>query len=224
MSQIILSIGNGGFTHGSDSELDDFCLHFMPSNPNIGYVGWENNDDETRIERFYSKFSNVARSLSHLPMGASDTRIHDWLTDKDMFYFGGGNTAELVTALLACQTLSAFVTADKADCVLAGVSAGGGGDWILSDSRGDGYLPLDGLSIVTGGICPHYSSERDRKPAFEKSPSNHGPAFAVDDGACLVWWRSKVWSRAISARPGHAAHELTRQDGDVITDRLAAFE
>ena len=126
MSQIILSIGNGGFTHGSDSELDDFCLHFMPSNPNIGYVGWENNDDETRIERFYSKFSNVARSLSHLPMGASDTRIHDWLTDKDMFYFGGGNTAELVTALLACQTLSAFVTADKADCVLAGVSAGGG--------------------------------------------------------------------------------------------------
>ena len=126
MSQFILSIVSGSFTHGSDPELDDFCLHFMPSNPNIGYVGWANNDDETRIERFYSRFSNVARSLSHLSMGASDTRIHDWLTDKDMFYFGGGDTAELVTALSACQTLSAFVTANKADCVLAGVSAGAG--------------------------------------------------------------------------------------------------
>ena len=224
-NQIILSTGGGGFTHGLDPELDDFCLRFVPSNPNIGYVGWASSDDQTRIMRFYSRFSNVAQSLSHLPMGASDTQTQDWLANKHMVYFGGGNTAELVTALSAGQTLSAFVSANKAGCVLAGVSAGGvcWFDWILSDSRGDGYAPLDGLCIVTGGICPHYSSERDRKPAFEQALSNHGPAFAVDDGACLVAVEGRVQSY-FSARPGHAAYALIRQDGDVIADRLTAFE
>lgn len=211
--QIILTIGGGGFTHGTDPELDDICLRFSPSKPNIGYIGWANDDDETRISKFYARFEPLVGYLSHLPVGSSGEQTRAWLAGKDMVYFAGGNSARLIAAISANRSLSAFVSANKAGCVLAGVSAGGACwfDWILSDFSGSVFEPLEGLSLVAGGLCPHYSSEPARKPRFEEVIRNRAndTAFAVDDGACLVSVAGRVDSY-FSARVDRAAYRLIR--------------
>lgn len=225
-SKVILSIGGGGFTHGTYPELDDICLRFSPLKPNIGYVGWANEDDEKRIGDFYARFEPLAGSMSHLPLGATSEHTRAWLADMKMVYFSGGNTACLVTAILANQSLSAFLTANRSGCVLAGVSAGGvcWFDWILSDYKGSGYEPLQGLSAVSGGICPHYSSEPARKPKLEELVSGQvsQPVYAVDDGACLVAIDGQV-DGYFSAHSDRAAYRLNIKDQSVLTSRLPPF-
>ncbi|MEZ5911691.1 MAG: Type 1 glutamine amidotransferase-like domain-containing protein [Paracoccaceae bacterium] len=223
---VIISIGGGGFTHGTDPELDDFCLHFLPAMPDIGYIGWANGDDETRLARFYARFHGRARSLSHLPQGATAAAAQDWLAGKHLVYLAGGNTLALVGAMQSGGLLPVFLAANRSGCLLAGVSAGGvcWFDWILSDSLGDGYAPLGGLGAVTGGICPHYSSETARKPAFERALFGPlaGPAYAVDDGACLVSAKGAAQS-CFSVRGDRSAYRLTRQGGRVVTQKMPEF-
>jgi peptidase E len=224
--QIILSIGGGGFTHGTDPDLDDFCLQFLPLRPVIGYLGWANKDDETGLLQFYARFESQAGSLSHLPMGASPTQVQAWVQGKDLIYLGGGNTSDLIAAIQAAGALPILQSVNEAGCVIAGVSAGGvcWFDWILSDSGGRGYEPIAGLSLVKGGICPHFSSEPDRKSRLENSllERRGGTAIAVDDSACLVTLNGIARSY-FSARPDRAAHSVAVQAGLVTFSRLPKF-
>jgi dipeptidase E len=224
--QIILSIGGGGFTHGTDPDLDDFCLQFLPPRPAIGYLGWANKDDETRLLRFYARFEHQVGSLSHLPLGASPAQVRAWVQGKDLIYLGGGNTSDLIAAIQAAEALPILQSVNEAGCVLAGVSAGGACwfDWILSDSGGRGYEPIAGLSLAKGGICPHFSSEPDRKSMLENSllERGGGTATAVDDSACLVTVNGIARSY-FSARSDRAAHSLDGQAGFVTYNRLPEF-
>ena len=224
--QIILSIGGGGFTHGTDPELEDFSLRLLPPAPAVGYIGWANKDDETRLSRFHARFEGLAGSLSHLPLGASTAQVRAWVRGKDMIYLAGGNTSDLIASIEAAGALPIFRSANEAGCILAGVSAGGicWFDWILSDSGGHGYRPIAGLSLARGGICPHFSSEPDRKSGLEQSllERGGGTAIAVDDGACLVTVNG-VAQGYFSARPDRAAQSLAVQAGRVTYDRLPEF-
>lgn len=225
-SKVILTIGGGGFTHASDTDLDDFCLSFVQDKPNLGYIGWANRDDEVRRNRFYDRFRDVAGSLSHLAQGASGSETRGWLAGKHMVFLGGGNTACLIAALSSDGLLAHFAAANSNGCVLAGVSAGGicWFDWILSDADGRGYAPLPGLSLVRGGVCPHYSSEAPRKPLFEDAVARRadGAAYAVDDGACTVAINGEVQGY-FSARDDAAAYRLARQNGAVGSTALPIF-
>ncbi len=226
MTQTILTIGGGGFTHGTDPDLDEFCLGFLPPGPDIGYVGWANNDDNDRIKRFYGRFDGSARSLSHLPIGASAGYIRDWLDSKNLVYWGGGNTANLIATLQSCGALGDILAANAAGCVFAGVSAGGvcWFDWVLSDSGGAGLQPLEGLKVLSGGVCPHYSSEPQRRAPFEAAvlQGKGGTAIAVDDGVCVVSIAGRR-PTYFSARPDRAAIELKALGGRVLSAPLQRF-
>lgn len=221
---LILCFGGGGFTHARDPALEEFCLALLPPRPVLGYVGWANGDDPLRIARFYDRFRAVAGGLSHLPCGATAARARDWLRGRHMVFFGGGRTDALIAALRAPGLGAAFGAANRAGCVLAGVSAGGvcWFDWILSEAGGSAPAPLPGLGAVAGGVCPHYDTEPARAPLFARAtlarPSL--PAHAVDDGAGLVAVGGQVRGH-VSARPGSAGYRLTICGGRVGTGLLA---
>lgn len=224
--KVILTIGGGGVTHGTDPALDEFCLQFVPEAASLGYFGWANGDDETRIRRFHDRFSGYAGALSHAPQGMSSDALRAWMADKDLVYLGGGATDILVQALGSDALLPIFRAAYDRGCVLAGVSAGGvcWYDWILSDAGGQGYRPLPGLGLVAHGVCPHYSSEPERRRIFEdaiaRSPTGQG--YAVDDGVCLVSVDGSV-TGYYSTRSGHAAYVVTSSDGTPATAPLPAI-
>lgn len=227
-SKVILTIGGGGVTHGTDPELDDFCLRFVPPKAGLGYIGWANEDDVFRIKRFHERFTGHAGAVSHLPMDASPVAIRDWLADIDLVYFGGGRSDRLIAALAAPEIWPLFHTAYARGCVLAGVSAGGvcWYDWILSDAGGQGYQPLDGLSLIKHAVCPHFSSEPGRQPAFRDAISQRPGAigYGIDDGVCLVSVNG-VPCGTFSARAGHEACVLrSGSGGDLSRSVVPRFQ
>ena len=151
----IIAIGGGGFTHGLDPSLDEFCLDFVSAQPNVGFVGLASLKVEEKIERFYERFGGYAASLSHLSQDASETEAKLWLAGMQLVYFGGGNTAHLIEQLKSRRMVQLFRRANAEGLVIAGVSAGGvcWFDWALSDAGGKGYAPLAGLGFVDSGVC-----------------------------------------------------------------------
>ena len=222
----IIAIGGGGFTHGLDPTLDDFCLDFVSAQPNVGFVGLASLEPEEKIERFYERFGGHSAILSHLPHGASETEAKLWLAGKHLVYFGGGNTAHLIEQLKSRRLVQLFRRANAEGLVIAGVSAGGvcWFDWALSDAGGKGYAPLAGLGFVATGVCPHYSEEPQRGPVFERlitdDPALSG--YAIDDGACLVAQSGRLVG-SFSARDNAAVHFVQNIKGTATSLKLAPF-
>ena len=187
-----MAIGGGGFTHESHPELDRFCLEQTPrSAPRIGFVGAADNDEPTKIERFYKRFKHCSTDLDHLPMETSGDGVARWLSNRDLVYFGGGNTVEMVAHF---ERQGWSIPLKQAACngvTMAGVSAGAvfWFDWCLSDSTGNGLEPLRGLGLLTGGICPHYSSQPERQSVLHKAVASGAIPFsyAIDDGAAVAF-------------------------------------
>lgn len=223
LSETIIAIGGGGFTHRTDPDLDDFCLDHLPSTPSLGFVGMASGDAPEKIERFYDRFRGTASSLSHLPKTTTRLEAEDWLAGKDLVYFGGGNTAALIDRLMSLGIVGLLRRANRQGTVLAGVSAGGACwfDWILSNSTGVGYASLTGLGLVGAGFCPHYSSEPERGPALEAVLNGNSSlsCYAIDDGACILAQSGKA-IRSFSARAGAAANRVRVVEGEVIASEI----
>jgi peptidase E len=104
----------------------------------------------------------------------------------------------------------------EAGVVLAGVSAGAicwfdGG---TTDSFGPALRPFaDGLRLLPGSYCPHYSSEPTRRPTYQAlvADGTLAPGVACDDGAA-AHFADKELAGIVADRPG-ATGFLVRPDG-----------
>jgi dipeptidase E len=192
----IVAIGGGGFTHDSHPELDMFCLDHSVANPRIGFVGAASGDNPKKIDRFYRHFNTHSTQLGHLPLGTSGQGVATWLKDRDLVYFGGGNTACMIDHFTKKGWSAPLKHAALQGVTMAGVSAGAvfWFDWCLSDSLGNGLQPLRGLGLLKGGICPHYSSEPARQIALKEAVLTHQMplSYAIDDGAAIAFGSETV--------------------------------
>ncbi len=208
----VIAIGGGGFTHGSDPELEDFVLAQCPRpHPRVGYIGAANHDRADRIDRFHQRFA-YAGSTSRLRQDTPPQAAADWVAAQDIIYLGGGDTAHLLQFLKAGDLDRRLGQAAMNGTILAGVSAGAvcWFEYALSDASGDGLAPLPGIGLIGGSCCPHYASEPERRPAFRRAIANgFMPAgLAIDDGVAVLMHHDRP-PRAFSARPGAGAYYVT---------------
>ena len=229
----IIAIGGGGFTHNKDPELDNICLSYAQrragiaasgvfAEPSIGFVGLASDDDLTKITRFYERFEAVA-TCSHLPAHSDFHETQYWCTGLDLIYFGGGNTKNFIERMQKSRIDQLFYAAYQAGTVIAGVSAGAG-CWfsqILSDSSGDGLLPLAGLGWIKESLCPHYSEEPYRRPVFEAgiASSEFSAGYAIDDGAGIILEKGQA-AGYVTARPNAAAYFIRQNKASTETMTL----
>jgi dipeptidase E len=91
------------------------------------------------------------------------------LLDSDLVYVGGGNTANLLAVWKTHGVDVILRDALDAGGVVAGTSAGAM-CWFqagIKDSFGGGFVPIDdGLGVLPGAFCPHFSSEGTRQEMF----------------------------------------------------------
>ena len=146
-----------------------------------------------------------------------------FVAEQDIFYVGGGDTANLL-ALWRQHGLDALLAdAWRRGAVLAGVSAGmlcwfkGG----VTDSFG-GLEPLnDGLGLIDATACPHYDSEPERRPIYHRAiASGMNAGYAADDGAALHF-RGEEFVEAITSRPQARAYRVERAAGKVAETSLS---
>ncbi len=106
--------------------------------------------------------------------------------------------------------------------ILAGVSAGAI-CW-FEQALTDSVWPLgtvDGLGWLKGSCCPHFDSEKERKPAFAEklNKGEIAPGLAIDDHVG-VHFRDGALYKVVSAVEGKQAYLLGHEGSKTLAASL----
>lgn len=211
--------------------LDDFILSLSRRKPaRVCFIPTASADSATYVAKFYRAFSGRCLptdltifdppALPRQPERTAD--LPAFVSAQDVFYVGGGNTANLLAVWRAHGLDRLLRKAWRSGAVLAGISAGmlcwfqGG----LTDSFG-GFKPLrDGLGLLRGVACPHYDGEPLRQAAFRRLITRHGTwGYAAEDGAGLHFVGTRLREVVIS-RPTARAYRLVIRRGKLVETPL----
>lgn len=209
--------------------LDDFLLALTgKQHPRVCFVGTASGDAASYVEKFHVAFRGRADttvlSLFNSELeGAIPVDQLDRVLDHDVVYVGGGSTANLLAVWRVHGLDSVLEEAAARGTVLAGISAGMN-CW-FEDSSTDSFGPLaslpDGLGLLPGSACPHYSGEADRRAAYLRMVASGAlsDGYAVDDGVALLW-RDGELVEAVSERPDGRAFHVTRNGQTAVETPL----
>lgn len=210
----IIAIGGGGFSEGSEPELDTYILEQCSAQkPKIGFLGTASGDAESYRLKFYTRFSQLNCQPSHLTFFRRTPDLTDWVRQQDIIFVGGGNTLSMLAIWNAWGLVPLLKEAAQYGTILAGVSAGAN-CWFescVTDASADGLEPLKCLNFISGSCCPHYSLDDERKPIFERLIGNGEmpPGIAIDDGAAVHFIDGEL-KRVVSGHDGATAYEVTQ--------------
>lgn len=230
----IVALGGGGFSMEPDNLLlDDFILSLAPRQPaKVCFIPTASADSAEYLVHFYRAFSGRAiptdltlfdsPALPRQPRRSAD--LPEFVAAQDIFYVGGGNTANLL-ALWRTHGLDHLLRqAWLRGAILCGVSAGmlcwfrGG----VTDSFGDLELLDDGLGLIEATACPHYDGEEQRRPTYHRLVRQGlGWGYAADDGAALHFHGSAL-VEVVASQPKAAAYRVELVGEQVIEMRLEA--
>jgi peptidase E len=181
-------------------------------------------DDPNTYLRFYDRLAGApveVRHLSLFPMpNVSDPE--DLLMSQDIIFVGGGSVANMLAVWRVHGIDEIMRKAWAAGIVLAGSSAGGicwfaGG---TTDSFGPRLRPFtDGLGMLAGSFCPHYHSEAERRPLYQRLVADGAlpGGIACDDGTA-AHFTDETLAEQVSDRPAANAYLVTQNGADGATE------
>lgn len=223
----IVAMGGGGLG-GTEPLLDSYVLSLTDAErPKVAFIGTASGDDPAYEAQFLRAFA--ARGCRPSSVRLFDRDIADlrsFVLDQDVVCVGGGSTANLLVVWRVHGLDAVLREAWESGVVLCGTSAGAN-CW-FEGSTTDSFLlgtadPLaDGLGLLAGSFCPHYSSEPARAPRFsELVEAGRLPAgYACDDGAALHFRGSDLHAAVVS-RPEAGAYRVAPSENGVV---VTAFE
>lgn len=210
--------------------LDDFVLSLSRRQPaRVCFLPTASGDAATHIARFYRAFSGRCiptdltlfdSALPRQPARASD--LPAFLAEQDVFYVGGGNTANLIAVWRAHGLDALLRDAWLGGAVLGGVSAGmlcwfqGG----VTDSFGSLEPFAGGLGFLRGSACPHYEGEPGRRPAYHRAVAEGMPGGYAADNCAALHFRGADLVEVVSSRSWAGAYRVERVQGEVVETRL----
>jgi len=221
----IICIGGGGFLTGEKALLDNYILRQSgKKKPRICFVGTASGDTEGNQRLFTSAFKKLDCVPSHLslfkpPVGS----LEKYVLRNDVIYVGGGNTRNLLALWKLWGLDKIMKKAYQRGIVLCGVSAGSI-CWFeegVTDSWTSPLMPLKCLGFLKGSNCPHYDSEKDRRPSYHRmiSQKKIKPGYAADDGVAIHYIDGTI-HRFISFRPEGRAYKLSLKKGKVVEEKI----
>jgi dipeptidase E len=222
----IVAMGGGGFSDAG-SGLDGYVLGLTGADrPRVCFVPTASGDSESYIENFLAAYSQRADAsvLRLFAREVDDLRAH--VLSQHLIYVGGGNTANMLAVWRLHGVDEVLREAWSAGVILCGLSAGAN-CWFeasSTDSFGATLAPLGaGLGLLAGSFCPHYDSERQRRPSYRAAVAGGDlpPGYAADDGVALRF-AGRELAEAVSERPGAVAYRVEADAETVLAPRLLA--
>lgn len=206
-----------------------------PKAPRLCIIATAGGDNPTELTSLYSAFGRMGMVVTHLSLYTSpnfaDISAH--LLSQDIIWVSGGSTPNLLAVWRLHRVDEALRQCWQRGVVLMGCSAGSV-CWHVGGTT-DGFgLPLrqvlDGLAFLPYSNSPHYDSEPERRPAFQRLIGDQTlPAgYATDNGVGLVF-RGAELAEVITEVAGRNAYEVTRNGAGevsevVITPRLLSLQ
>lgn len=220
MKQIV-AMGGGGFSMEPDNlALDRYVLEQTGrSTPSVCFLPTASGDAAAYVVKFYSAFTTLDCSPSHLSLFSPPTSdLRSFVLKKDVIYVGGGQTRSMLALWREWGLDTILREAWREGIVLAGLSAGGicWFEEALSDSVTPGELGrLSCLGLLPGSFCPHYDAASDRRTAYHRLVSSNGllPGYGVDEGAALHFVGRELES-VVASRPEATAYRVEQVGGN----------
>ena len=190
MKQII-AIGGGGFGRNPNQRIIEKYIIDQSSEgrPNVLFIPTASAEDKSYTVNFYSCFNGLNCNPSHLNLFQRTPRIEGLINKADIIYVGGGNTKSMLAVWKEWKLDKLLFKAYNKGTVLAGVSAGAicWFDTGITDSWASNLNYIDCLGILPGSCCPHYDSEKDRRPSVHKfiEQEKIKSVHAIEDGAAI---------------------------------------
>jgi dipeptidase E len=214
----IVAMGGGGFQMEPDNPLlDDLVIaearrRSGRDRPRICLIPTATADDAGLIADFERLFAPRAETRILRLFARTDADLQSVVLDQDAVYVTGGNTANLLAIWRVHGLDEVLRDAWTAGVVMAGMSAGAicWFEACTTDSFGSTLHPLHGgLGILAGSFSPHYGSEGERRPLFQRLVADGTlPAgYGVDDGVALIV-RGRELAEVVASDPRAAAYRV----------------
>jgi len=212
----VIAIGGGMLMPEGHVPLHlDYVLRLTGKRePRICVLNTAAGDDPRWAMLMYDRFAGHPARVSHLalfPMpNVADPA--DLLLSQDAIFVGGGSVANML-AVWRVHGLDVIMRKAWHDGVVLSGSSAGGICWFeggTTDSFGRELRPFtDGLGLLSGSYCPHYNSERGRRPLYHKliAEGTLPAGLACDDGVGAHFVDEEL-TEVIADRPGSAAYQV----------------
>ena len=191
MKKQIIAIGGGGFgrTPG-EGLIEKYILDQSEKDvPNICFIPTATGDNEAYKVNYYSTFSKLDCSPSHLDFFKRTPDLKEFILKQDIIFVGGGNTKSMLAVWKDWGLDLVLKEAYEKGVIMSGVSAGAicWFDQGITDSWAEDLKVMDCLGFIEGACCPHYDEEPQRKPSLNKFITEKvlKSCYAVDGGCAL---------------------------------------
>lgn len=211
-------------------ELDNLRLvkYFLEQTrkrkPRVLYIGTATGDSDAGRLRFYAGFSQFDCIPSQLSLFTRTPRdLESFVLEHDAIFVGGGNTRSMLAVWRDWGLDAHLRTAWGRGVVLGGGSAGSI-CWFeqgLTDSIAGPLTAMPCLGLLPGSNCPHYDSEKLRRPTFRKLVARGKVAdgVAADDGVALHYIDGRL-AHVVSSRPHARGYSVKRSGKRAVERRL----
>ena len=191
MKKQIIAIGGGGFGRSpGEGLIEKYILDQTEKNdPKICFIPTATGDNEAYKVNYYSTFSKLHCSPSHLDLFKRTPNLKDLILKQDIIFVGGGNTKSMLAVWKDWGLDILLKEAYEKGVIMSGVSAGAicWFDQGVTDSWAEDLKIMDCLGFIEGACCPHYDEEPQRKPSLNKFITEKAlkSCYAVDGGCAL---------------------------------------
>ena len=221
----IIAIGGGGFGRNPKHNLVEKYI-LKQSNvkkPNILFIPTASAEDKSYIVNFYSCFSRLECSPSHITFFQRTPRLDSLVNKADVIYVGGGNTKSMLAVWKEWKLDKLLLKAYQNGKILCGVSAGAI-CWFeqgITDSWASNLNAMDCLGFIDGMACPHYQEEKDRRPSVHKLLKNKKAitGYAIDGGAA-VHFKNGEYYKSLQFYSNSNVYKVSLVDGNVNESQL----
>jgi len=214
------------FIYGSGRHTVPFLRYMAKatgkSKPNICFIPTASADDEGYIERFYEVCSqlNVNPFVLKVWVNSYDDKetFETIISKMDAIVVGGGNTLNMLAIWKAQGIDTALKNAYENGVIMGGGSAGSlcwfnGG---TTDSRPAALSIVEGMRFIEKSHCPHYNSEKSRRPLYHANISNGflSDGYACDDRSAIHFVNEKV-VKSVSLDADNHSYYVYENEGEI---------
>ena len=216
----VIAIGGGMLMPEGHVPLHlDYVLRLTGKRePRICVLNTAAGDDPRWAMLMYDRFAGHPARVSHLalfPMpNVADPA--DLLLSQDAIFVGGGSVANML-AVWRVHGLDVIMRKAWHDGVVLSGSSAGGICWFEGGTTDSFGIKLraftDGLAMLPGSFCPHYHSEAERRPLYQRLVADGAlpGGIACDDGTA-AHFTDETLTEQVSDRPAANAYRVG-QDG-----------